>query len=395
MAAAPRRERRKQALKLKKITVITLALALLLCLCACSRPRLFTSEKLEVEVKGEGSKTLTLTFMGPSTSLYESEILVTEDEDAALAIKSNNRGEDTIKLKVIGVRQGVDSVKVAYYDGEPYALANVSIEADEELKLRVRDISFIGDSPYEPMSGELPEGSEISRGDDSSKLIRLTSTDSPWVVEKYDEDFLNIEEYGFSEESQSYEFLVSGRASGNGSVFLTNDYSKQRICLNFAISSVIDGDLEYLSVALLDSTTTAYDEMESEAYAQTSASVMDDVRRFSSKVFIPASVRLEGCGAEEDFLNVSMVMDDNKLEYLVFPDYTLAEDLAEFKKAFPAAETDSFDTNGVKVHLFQIDDYAVCMWEKDGLLCELYIFDESDIIKAGDVVEAFLSDAAL
>lgn len=382
-------------MKLKKIIITILALALLLSLCACSKPRLFVSEKLEVEVKGEGSKTLTLAFMGPSTSLYSNEVLITDGENAVLSVKSSDVREDTIKLKLAGLHAGIDSVKVTYSDGEIYALANVIVEVDEELKLSVNDVAFIGDSQYEPMGEELPEGSEITISDEVSKLIRLTSTDSPWIVEKYDEDFLSVEEYGFSEESQSYEFLVSGVASGNGSVYLTNDYSKQRLCLNFEISSVINGDLEYLSITLTDSSTSPYDEMESEAYAETSAAVMNEVRKFSSKAFVPASAKLEGCGSEEGFLEVSLEMNDTKLEYLVFTDFTLEEDLAEFKKTFPNAETDSFDTNGVKVSLFQIEDYSVCMWEKDGLLCELYILDESDIIKAGDVVEAFLSDAAL
>lgn len=380
---------------LKKVTITLLGLVLLLSFCACSRPRLVTGEKLQVEIRGEGTKTLTLILTGPSNSLYTNEIKFTEDENAVLALKGSDSGEDSLKLRFTGVQPGIDGVMVTYYDGDVYAAANISVFSDESLKLSVLDTVLSGESTFEPAGELLPEGSEISRSDESCKLIRLTSADSPWIVEKYDEDFIKVEEYGYSEESQSYEFMVSGVSSGSGSVSVINSSDKQRLTLNFDVSAVVDGGNQYLSVTLVDSSSSVYDEMQSEDYISSAQAAMEFVRRFSPKVFVPASAKLSGCGAEDDFLDISLELDANTLEYLVFKEFSLEENLAEFKKAFPKAETDSFDTNGIKVTLFSIEDYSVCMWEKDGLLCELYIFDESDIISAGDVVEAFLSDAAL
>ena len=97
----------------------------------------------------------------------------------------------------------------------------------------------------------------------------------------------------------------------------------------------------------------------------------------------------------DDYIDVSLEMDGRELDCLIFKNISLKEEQAVFKREFPSAETDSFETNGVNVSLFQIEDYSAALWEKDGLLYELYIFDESDIFRAGDVVEAFLSDAAL
>lgn len=378
----------------KRIICSILALALLLSLCACSKPRLVTSDKLEVEIKGEGTKTLTVNIMGPVNSLYPSEITGPEGEDAAFSVKSTKMGEDYIKLKLGGLNKGSGTLIVTYTDGGIYALANIVVSVDENMKLTANNVAFAGDDLFEALGEGMPEGSLISRESGYSRIVRLKSDLGPWAVEKFD-DCLNVLEEGLSEEDQFYEFIIAGISNGSGSVYLTNKFEKQRVCLDFEVSTVVDGGIEALSLDLAGSSVSVYDISESEKYVAASGRFMENIRKFSPKVFIPAAAELKGADEEDGSLVVSLEMEGCDLGYLVFKDISLKDELELFKKEFPSAETDSFETNGANITLYQIEDYSAALWEKDGLLCELYIFDESDIYRAGDVVEAFLSSEAL
>ena len=380
----------------KRILTAALALALLLSLCGCSKPSLYTSERLEVEIKGEGTKTLTVTLMGPTNSLYVSEISVPEWGDSEVySIKRQKTGEDYIKLKLSGKTEGIAPLVVTYSDGDIYALLNVSVNVDEKNKITAPNVIVSGDAPYETLGEEMPEGSQISKGESASKLITLPSADGPWTVDEYDKDVLKVDDMGVADGGVNYEFLVSGIANGSGSASFVNRFSKQRAAMDFQVTSIINGDIETTDLQLIDSRITGYSETESNEYKESASGMLADIRKFSPDVFVPASAMLTGCGSDEGYLDISLELDDNELGYLVFKDISLEDELAEFKKAFPAAVRDSFETSGVKVELFQIEDYAVTAWEKKGLLCELYMFDESDIIKAGDIVESFLSDTGL
>ena len=382
----------------KKIICTLLALFLLMSLCACSQPRLFSSERLDVEIRGEGSKTLTVKLMGPSNSLYTCEINGPEAEGSAYAIKSTKTGEDETKLKLTGTRAGADSLIVTYMDGEEeYAITNITLNIDENLKFGNATVIVLGEDRFESLGEGTPEGSQVTKEEGSSKQISLPSEAGPWTVEKYDSDFVHVEEYGYSEESKCYEFVVSAVASGSGSVYLTNVSEGQRVCVDFTVTSVVSGDTQSLVLELTDTATSVYSRSDSEEYAEASGSVMEDIRKFSPDVFIPASAELMGCGSEEGYLEVSMSMNGDDLEYLLFKDVAVKDELALYKEEFPAAETDSFETNGISVNIIQIEDYAVAIWEKDSLLCELFMINESgiDIYRAGDIVEAFLSDTAL
>ena len=385
-------------MKHNRILFIVLALVLALSLCACSRPRLVTSEKLEVEIKGEGTKTLTVNVMGPSNTQYTNEISGPEDEGAVYALKSSESGEDNIKIKLSGIKTGSSSLIVKYLDGEAsYALVNITVSVGEDMKFGEASVVFAGDDPYEAVEGDVPEGSYASKGSSSSKMVALTSEEGPWFVIGCDDSILSVEEYGLSEESGCYEFLVAAVASGNGSVKVANSRMNQSITLDFEVTSVINGNDQSLELALVNSTKGAYDEKESEAYIEAAGSTMEEINLFSPDVFVPASFELQGCGEEEGRLEVSLKDGDTSLEYMVFKDITLKEELAAYKKEFPGAETDSFETNGIEVTIFQIEDYAVAIWERYDLLCELFMIDESgiDIYRAGDIIEAFLSDTAL
>ena len=382
----------------KKIISTLLALLLLMSLCACSQPRLYSCERLDVEIRGEGSRTLTVKLMKPSNSLYTCEMSGPEDEDAVYSIKSTKTGEDETTLKLAAARVGTSSLIVTYMDGEEqYAISNITVNVDEEMKFGNATVIVLGEERFEALGEGTPEGSQVTKEEGSSKQISLPSEAGPWTVEKYDSDFVHVEEYGYSEESKCYEFVVSAVASGSGSIYFTNISEGQRICMNFTVTSVVSEENQSLVLALTDSSTSVYSRSDTEEYIAASDSTMEKVREFSPDVFIPASAGLMGCGSEEGYLEVSMEMNGDELEYLVFKDTALKDELALYKEEYPNAETDSFETNGISVNVIQIEDYSVALWENSGLLCELFMIDEGgvDIYRAGDIIEAFLSDTAL
>lgn len=383
-------------MKLKKTIIAALALVLLLGLCACGKPVLYTSDRLEVEVSGEGTKTLTLKFFGPMDGSCEVTMTQPEGDTAIFTVSSSENKEDHIKVKLAALKEGTSSFVATYSKGdEVYAIGNVSFTIDAKLKFSAAQASVFGEEPYETISETLPEGSEISKGVDSSKIIRLTSADSPWIVEAYDRDFLTVDELGCADDGKTYEFLVGAVTNGSGNVYLINKYAKQRMTLSFQITSVIDGEYEALSLVLANSELGTYDYTESPEYSEKLGKNLEKINKYASGVFIPASAVIKGCGTDEGYLDISLDFENNELGYLVFKDVTLEGEKAEFKKEYPSAEADSFETQGIKVEIFQLDESAVALWQQGSLLYELAIMDETNIIKAGDIVEAFLSDSAL
>ena len=408
----------KRKLSVKALLVI----ALLINLCACSKPGHYTSEKLEVEVRGDGTRTVTIIVTGPSAELYERSVSLTQEEGSVLTIKSTNESDTGFKLRLGGGEPGTQGLYIAYSEGEEsYASASFNVTVDEKHRLTVDGVYLAGDDPNEALGEDFPEGSLISKGPSGTRRVSLTSNGNPWTVEEFDEGILEVNESDYSAETGVSDFYISAVAEGTGEVSLVNKYEKKRVTMTFealaaggedsasgsvtitsgdetsTVETVPPGGAAETSfvLTLAGSASSVYNEMETQEYIEASGENMKTIRSFSSAVFVPSSVKLNNCSMDENFLDVSMETDDTDLEYLVFKGQSLKDELAAFAKAFPDAGTEAFDTCGVSVQLYQIEDYSVAIWEENDLLCELYILDIDDIIKAGDVVETFLSDTGL
>ena len=380
----------------KKTLIAILALVLLLCLCSCGKGSYYTSERLSVELVGEGTKTLTVKLIGPSVSLYAKEMKVPQGEAPIFTVGPVTGKDDELQFKVKGAAVGSDDLIFSYLDEATYASVNITIAVDDEMKLTVGNVMLKGDPDYKSISDDLPLGNEISNNDDSSKIVRLVSADSPWILEDFDDACISVDELGCNDDGKTYEFLVRAVAAGYGEVRVINRNSKQRINMCFQVSNVVEGEYERLSLTLTDTAMSTYNEMETAEYADDMEKLMSEVARFAPGAYIPASVMIKDFSAEEGYLDISLEMDGRELMYLISGSMSVKEIEDKLAKGSTELDTDAFESNGVNVDVFYADGrYGIGVWEKDSLSYQLYIPGITDIIKAGDVVEAFLSNESL